>query len=159
MLSVAFFVSTRPRATPSVTSRSAWRTNHCHLPPTCSTDKSQERSAAFSTGKPPSSSSVNQQARVIAAPAKGREWITNPGPHHLGRSSALQSGPRADHTAAPRLPPNFECEVLQAAKSRRRNRARMSTNHVRRDKAALFQRVQVPPGDRSSRKQPEQAWR
>jgi len=31
--------------------------------------------------------------------------------------------------------------------------------HVRRDKAALFQRVQAPPGDRSSRKQPEQAWR
>jgi hypothetical protein len=29
---------------------------------------------------------------------------------------------------------------------------------VRRDKAALFQRVQAPPGDRSSRKQPEQAW-
>jgi hypothetical protein len=35
----------------------------------------------------------------------------------------------------------------------------MSANHVRRDKAALFQRVQAPPGDRSSRKQPEQAWR
>ena len=31
--------------------------------------------------------------------------------------------------------------------------------HVRRDKAALFQRVQTPPGDRSSRKQPGQAWR
>jgi len=31
--------------------------------------------------------------------------------------------------------------------------------HVRRDKAALIQRVQAPPGDRSSRKQPEQAWR
>jgi hypothetical protein len=30
---------------------------------------------------------------------------------------------------------------------------------VRRDKAALFQWVQGPPGDRSSRKQPEQAWR
>jgi len=35
----------------------------------------------------------------------------------------------------------------------------MSAFHVRRDKAALFQRVQAPPGDRSSRKQPEQAWR
>ena len=34
-----------------------------------------------------------------------------------------------------------------------------SAHHVRRDKAALFQRVQAPPGDRSSRKQPEQAWR
>ena len=34
-----------------------------------------------------------------------------------------------------------------------------AANHVRRDKAALFQRVQAPPGDRSSRKQPEQAWR
>jgi PAS domain-containing protein len=30
---------------------------------------------------------------------------------------------------------------------------------VRRDKAALFQWVQAPPGDRSSRKQPGQAWR
>jgi RNA-directed DNA polymerase len=30
---------------------------------------------------------------------------------------------------------------------------------VRRDKAALFQWVQGPPGDRSSRKQPGQAWR
>jgi hypothetical protein len=30
---------------------------------------------------------------------------------------------------------------------------------VRRDKAALFQRVQAPPGNRSSRKQPGQAWR
>jgi hypothetical protein len=35
----------------------------------------------------------------------------------------------------------------------------MTANHVRRDKAALFQRVQAPPGDRSSRKQPEQVWR
>jgi len=30
---------------------------------------------------------------------------------------------------------------------------------VRREKAALFQWVQAPPGNRSSRKQPEQAWR
>jgi hypothetical protein len=35
----------------------------------------------------------------------------------------------------------------------------MSVEGVRRDKAALFPWVQVPPGDRSSRKQPEQAWR
>jgi hypothetical protein len=35
-------------------------------------------------------------------------------------------------------------------------RWRMTASHVRRDKAALFQRVQAPPGDRSSRKQPEQ---
>ena len=34
-----------------------------------------------------------------------------------------------------------------------------SEYHVRRDKAARFQRVQAPPGDRSSRKRPEQAWR
>ena len=34
-----------------------------------------------------------------------------------------------------------------------------SAIHVRRDKAALLQRVQDPPGNRSSRKQPEQAWR
>jgi hypothetical protein len=37
--------------------------------------------------------------------------------------------------------------------------AEKSASHVRRDKAALFQWVQSPPGDRSSRKQPEQAWR
>jgi len=37
--------------------------------------------------------------------------------------------------------------------------ARRSGFHVRRDKAALFQWVQGPPGDRSSRKQPRQAWR
>jgi|SRR5882724_9753494 len=36
---------------------------------------------------------------------------------------------------------------------------RRTAHHVRRDKAALFQRVQTPPGDRSSRKQPGQAWR
>jgi hypothetical protein len=34
-----------------------------------------------------------------------------------------------------------------------------SAFHVRRDKAALFQWVQAPPGDRSSRKLPEQASR
>ena len=43
--------------------------------------------------------------------------------------------------------------------SSRRNLVQMSPFHVRRDKVALFQRVEVPPGDRSSRKQPEQAWR
>ena len=37
--------------------------------------------------------------------------------------------------------------------------ARQTAIHVRRDKAARFQRVQAPPGDRSSRKRPEQAWR
>jgi hypothetical protein len=37
--------------------------------------------------------------------------------------------------------------------------SRQTAFHVRRDKAALFQRVQAPPGDRSSRKQPGQAWR
>jgi hypothetical protein len=35
----------------------------------------------------------------------------------------------------------------------------MTAFRVRRDKAALFQWVQAPPGDRSSRKQPGQAWR
>jgi hypothetical protein len=35
----------------------------------------------------------------------------------------------------------------------------MTHFHVRRDKAALFQRVQAPPGGRSSRKHPGQAWR
>jgi hypothetical protein len=34
----------------------------------------------------------------------------------------------------------------------------MSGIHVRREKAALLQRVQAPPGARSSRKQQEQAW-
>src|SRR5713101_8980759 len=34
-----------------------------------------------------------------------------------------------------------------------------TATHVRRDKAAPFQWVQAPPGDRSSRKRPEQAWR
>ena len=38
----------------------------------------------------------------------------------------------------------------------RRNQVLMSGFHVRRDKAALFQWVQAPPGDRSSRKRPEQ---
>jgi hypothetical protein len=37
--------------------------------------------------------------------------------------------------------------------------SQMSAFHVRRDKAALIQRVQAPPGDRSSRKQLGQAWR
>ena len=37
--------------------------------------------------------------------------------------------------------------------------ARMAYVGVRRDKAALFQWVQAPPGDRSSRKRPEQTWR
>jgi hypothetical protein len=36
---------------------------------------------------------------------------------------------------------------------------KISAVHVRRDKAALFQWVQAPPGNRSSRKRPEQAWR
>ncbi len=39
------------------------------------------------------------------------------------------------------------------------NRGGMSALGVRRDKAALFQWVQGPPGDRSSRKQSEQSWR
>src|SRR6516162_6389440 len=42
---------------------------------------------------------------------------------------------------------------------RLRRSRRRSAIHVRRDKAALFQWVQGPPGDRSSRKHPEQAWR
>jgi hypothetical protein len=37
--------------------------------------------------------------------------------------------------------------------------SRIAALGVRREKAALFQWVQIPPGDRSSRKQPEQAWR
>ena len=35
----------------------------------------------------------------------------------------------------------------------------MSALGVRRDKGGAFQWVQVPPGKRSSRKQPEQSWR
>jgi hypothetical protein len=39
-------------------------------------------------------------------------------------------------------------------------RVRVTTSfRVRRDKAALFQWVQGPPGERSSRKQLGQAWR
>jgi hypothetical protein len=37
--------------------------------------------------------------------------------------------------------------------------AGMSLHGVRRDKAALSSGVQIPPGNRSSRKQPEQSWR
>jgi len=36
---------------------------------------------------------------------------------------------------------------------------RVPASGVRREKAALFQWVQAPPGDCSSRKQPEQRWR
>ncbi len=43
--------------------------------------------------------------------------------------------------------------------SSRRSTQRMTGLGVRRGKAALFQWVQVPPGHRSSRKQPEQSWR
>ena len=35
----------------------------------------------------------------------------------------------------------------------------MSESGVRRGKAAFFQWVQAPPGNRSSRKQSEQSWR
>src|SRR5262249_30280637 len=35
------------------------------------------------------------------------------------------------------------------------HRSRTAAHHVRRDKAALFQWVQAPPGDRSSRKRPD----
>jgi hypothetical protein len=35
----------------------------------------------------------------------------------------------------------------------------MASIGVRREKAALFQWVQGPPGNRSSRKQSEQSWR
>jgi hypothetical protein len=35
----------------------------------------------------------------------------------------------------------------------------MPAHGVRREKAALSQWVKVPPGNRSSRKQPEQLWR
>jgi len=48
---------------------------------------------------------------------------------------------------------------LRAARYANFNLVRTSAIHVRRDKAALFQWVQGPPGDRSSRKHPEQAWR
>jgi len=67
----------------------------------------------------------------MSAPIKRTDpWITQPPAlHHLGRSSALQSVPRADHTAAARRPPHFEREVLQAAKSGRRNPVQMSANH------------------------------
>ena len=40
-----------------------------------------------------------------------------------------------------------------------RGQAGMTETGVRREKAAPFQWVQLPPGNRSSRKQPEQLWR
>jgi hypothetical protein len=52
--------------------------------------------------------------------------------------------------------------VLPLAKqslSSRRNLVRMSAIHVRRDKAALSSGCKPHPAIRSSRKQPEQAWR
>ncbi len=42
---------------------------------------------------------------------------------------------------------------------RRSSPRSMTALGVRRGKAALFHWVQVPPGHRSSRKQPEQSWR
>jgi hypothetical protein len=50
--------------------RAAWprrggrRTSHCHSPPVCRMERSQELSAARSTGKPPCSCWVNQCATV-----------------------------------------------------------------------------------------------
>jgi hypothetical protein len=46
----------------------------------------------------------------------------------------------------------------QLATSATNQAGRMTAFYLRRDKAALFQWVQGPPGDRSSRKQPGQAW-
>jgi hypothetical protein len=51
--------------------------------------------------------------------------------------------------------PNYQAHDASALGSRHRPTA----IGVRRDKAALFQWVQAPPGNRSSRKQPEQLWR
>ena len=48
---------------------------------------------------------------------------------------------------------------LGATSAAQMGRGETTACHVRRDKAALIQRVQAPPGDRSSRKQPGQAWR
>jgi hypothetical protein len=53
------------------------------------------------------------------------------------------------------LPPT----ASEEAKGALRTLWQMAAFHVRRDKAALFQWVQAPPGNRSSRKQPEQAWK
>jgi len=47
--------------------------------------------------------------------------------------------------------PVIDCQIEE--------RCSTSAFGVRRDKAALFQWVQAPPGERSSRKQPEQSWR
>ena len=49
--------------------------------------------------------------------------------------------------------------VPDERKRHRSGKSGMTGVHVRRDKAALFQWVQGPPGERSSRKQPGQAWR
>jgi hypothetical protein len=55
-------------------------------------------------------------------------------------------------SSLPNLARISSCEAARSA-------SRMRKFDVRRDKAALFQRVQGPPGNRSSRKQPGQAWR
>ena len=53
----------------------------------------------------------------------------------------------------------LDLALLPAIRARVDEGRRIAAFHVRRDKAARIQRVQAPPGDRSSRKQPGQAWR
>ena len=53
-------------------------------------------------------------------------------------------------------PPDEYAGCSEALRLTRLERVlQLSVHHVRREKAALFQWVQGPPGDRSSRKQPE----
>jgi hypothetical protein len=63
-----------------------------------------------------------------------------------------------DAPAKPALCPAGLTETRRSASPYHGDR-KASVTHVRRDKAALFQWVQGPPGDRSRRKQPGQAWR
>ncbi len=61
----------------------------------------------------------------------------------------------------PPYAPEFRQQMVELVRAGRSAEERwlMSASGVRRGKAALFQWVQIPPGDRSSRKQPEQSWR
>jgi hypothetical protein len=78
------------------------------------------------------------------------------------RKAAFPYGARVGCTAAVRAS-FLSTERATSARPRLllcgRDQAPRAASGVRREKAALFQWVQIPPGNRSSRKQPEQSWR
>ena len=68
--------------------------------------------------------------------------------------------PRRDgNTRLVMLPLEFMQLLSNGSSVAARSTGATSAMGVRREKAALFQWVQAPPGNRSSRKQPEQLWR